>query len=79
MLVSDLTKKEVLDVKANKVGYIADVDVNVTQGMVSHYVLRIGVFKKVSLTAEQIDKVGEKVILKVTKDEVEGKTVSSVA
>ena len=77
MLASDLEKKEVIDVKANRVGMIIDVDLNVTQGTVAHYVLRTGVFKKVSLTPDRIEKVGEKVILKITKDEVEGKSVGA--
>ena len=77
MLVSDLLKKEVLDNKANKVGYISDVDLNVLQGTVAHYVLRTGVFKKVPLSADRIDKVGEKVLLKITKDELEGKTIGA--
>jgi len=77
MLLSDLTKKEVIDVKANKVGMIVDVDLNVTQGTVAHYLLRTGVFKKVPLKAEQIEKIGEKVILKVTGDEIEGKSIGA--
>ena len=78
MLFSDLVKKEVLDVRANKVGYIDDVDLNVTKGTVFHYILKTGMFKKVHLAAGKVDKVGEKVILKITKDEAEGKTVGAV-
>ncbi len=77
MLVSDLLKKEVLDNKANKVGYVSDVDLNVPQGTVAHYVLRTGVFKKIPLTPDRIDKVGEKVLLKITRDELEGKSISA--
>ncbi len=78
MLISDLSKKEVLDSRANKVGYIIDVDLNVTQGTVSHYILRTGVLKKVPLMPDRVDKVGEKVLLKITRDEVEGRTVGTV-
>jgi len=77
MLITDLTKKEVLDVKANKVGNIIDVDLNIAQGTISHFVLKTGVFKKVPLTADRIDKIGEKVILKVTREEIEGKPVGA--
>ena len=74
MLISEIEKKEVLDIKANKVGYIIDVDLNIPQGTISHFVLRTGFFKKVTLTPDRIDKIGEKVFLKVTKAEVEGKS-----
>lgn len=77
MLFTDLIKKEVLDVKANKVGNIVDVDVNVPQGTIAHFVLRMGVFKRVPLAPDRIEKIGEKVILKITKDEVEGKSIGA--
>lgn len=73
MLLTEITKKEVLDVNANKVGFITDVDVNPLQGTVSYFILRTGVFKKIPVTPDQIDKVGEKVILRITKNALEGK------
>ena len=73
MLMSDITKKEVLDTKANKVGYIVDVELNLPEGTISHFVLRMGLLKKVTLAADKIDKIGEKVFLRITKDEILGK------
>ncbi len=77
MLLSDLIKKEVLDIKANRVGYIVDVDLNIAMGTISHFELKMGVFKKVPLTPDKIAKVGEKVILKITREEAEGKPVGA--
>ncbi len=71
MLLSDLNKREVLDVNANKTGYLVDVDMNIPQGTINHFVLRTGLLKKVPLTADKIDRIGEKVLLKVSKEEVE--------
>ncbi len=78
MLLNDISKKEVLDVNANKVGYIVDVDLNIPQGSVAHFVLRMGVFKKVPLTTDKIDRIGEKVILKITKESLEGKLTGAI-
>ena len=72
MLLSDLAKKEVLDAKANRIGTIVDVNLDVSQGTISHFVLRTGVLKKVPLTADKIDKIGEKIILRVNREDIEG-------
>jgi sporulation protein YlmC with PRC-barrel domain len=71
MLISEITKKEVLDVNANKVGTLVDADVNVTQGTINYYVLRIGVRKTVPVIPDQVDRIGEKVLLKVSKETIE--------
>ncbi len=71
MLLSEITRKEVLDVNANRVGNISDVDLNVAQGTISHFMIKIGTFKRVPITPDKIDRIGEKVILKVPKAEVE--------
>ena len=71
MLFSDVGKKEVFDVKANKVGSLVDVDFDLATKTINYFVLKIGVFKKVSITPEKIDKIGEKVILKISKADTE--------
>jgi len=78
MLIGDIARKEVLDVNANKVGYIIDADLDVARGTVSHFVLRTGVFRKLPLTPDKIDKIGEKVILKITRDSLEGKLTGAM-
>ena len=71
MLASEIMRKEVLDTNAVKVGNIADVEINLGQGTISHYVLRTGTFKKAAVTPDRIDKIGDKVILKISKVELE--------
>lgn len=75
MLLSELTKKEVLDVNANKVGSIMDVELNMAQGTVEHFILKTGMIKKVPLTADKIGIIGEKVILTVSKESLENSPV----
>ena len=77
MLLSELTGREVLDSKANRMGNIVDVNLDIARGTIIHFVLKTGVFKKVPLAAEKIDKVGEKVILKVNREEIEGRREKS--
>jgi sporulation protein YlmC with PRC-barrel domain len=71
MLLSEITRKEVLDVNANRVGNISDVDLNVAQGTIYNFMIKIGTFKRVPITPDKIDRIGEKVILKVPKAELE--------
>jgi len=75
MLLSELTKKEVLDVNANKVGSTMDVELNMAQGTVEHFILKTGMIKKVPLTADKIGTIGEKEILTVSKESLENSPV----
>jgi sporulation protein YlmC with PRC-barrel domain len=71
MLFSEFQKKEVLDVNANKVGEIVDVELDFQRGAVLYYVLKTRIFKKIYITPDTIDKVGEKVFLKTGKEDLD--------
>jgi sporulation protein YlmC with PRC-barrel domain len=71
MLFSEIASKEVLDVNANKIGILVDIDLNLPAGTVNYFILKTGVFKKVHLTPDKIDKVGQKVILNASKEAIE--------
>ncbi|MDD5703478.1 MAG: PRC-barrel domain-containing protein [Dehalococcoidales bacterium] len=71
MLISEITKKEVLDVNANKVGSITDVDLDVAKGTINYFILRLGTFKKVHVTSDKVDKMGAKIILNVSRADIE--------
>jgi sporulation protein YlmC with PRC-barrel domain len=77
MLFSEIERKEVLDVNANRVGNIIDVDLDVNKGTINHFMIKIGVFKKVPLTPEKIDRIGSKVLLKVSRVDLESTPVIS--
>jgi sporulation protein YlmC with PRC-barrel domain len=63
--------KEVLDSDANKVGKVADIDVDLLRGVINHMVVRSGLTKKYNITLEKIEKIGDKVVLRVKANELE--------
>ncbi len=70
MNTNKLFGKEVLDVNANRVGKVADIDVDVLQGVVNHMIVKAGLTKKYVVSLDKIDKIGDKVVLRVTKDDL---------
>ncbi len=71
MQISALIGKGVLDRNANNVGKVADIDVTLPGWTIDHLEVKVGLVKKLSVSLDQIDRVGDKIILKVTKDELE--------
>ena len=65
MKTSELFGKEVLDVDAIKVGKVADIDVDVLKGVVNHMIVKAGLTKKYVVSLDNIDKIGDKVILRI--------------
>jgi sporulation protein YlmC with PRC-barrel domain len=70
MLISHIMGKEVLDKSANKIGLVVDIDYNFPLWTINQLVVRMGILKKINIGVEKIDKIGDRVILKVTKDEL---------
>ena len=62
--------KEVLDVNADRVGKVDDIDVDVLQWVVNHVIVKAGLTKKYVVDLDKIDKIGDKVILRVSKDDL---------
>ena len=73
MNTKDLINKEVLDVNAKKVGSVVDIDFNLHEGVVNHIIVQTGVFKKLTIDVKQLDKIGDKLVLKVTTYDLEQK------
>ena len=63
--------KEVLDSDANKVGKVADIDVDLLKGVVNHMVVKSGLTKKYNITLDKIEKIGDKVILRTKANELQ--------
>jgi sporulation protein YlmC with PRC-barrel domain len=63
--------KEVLDKSGNKVGKVDDIDIDFPQWTVNHLMVNVGMIKKVPIGVNKIDKIGDKIILKIVKDELE--------
>jgi sporulation protein YlmC with PRC-barrel domain len=70
MRTSELLKKLVLDKNGNNVGKVVDIDINLPQWNVSQVTVKIGMMKTMQIGIDIIDKVGDKVILKITRDEL---------
>lgn len=73
MITKDLLGKEVLDDDANSIGKVAEIDFDVYKGTLNHFMVKSGWGKKYSITFDKINKVGDKVILNVKKDQIEKK------
>ncbi len=71
MHTSEILGKGVLDMNANRVGRVVDIDVSLPQWTINHIVVKMGFMKKLTIGIDKIDKIGDKVILRVTKDELE--------
>ena len=74
MNTNELFGKEVLDVNANRVGKVSDIDVDMRQGIVNHVVVKAGLAKKYVISLDKIEKIGDKVILGIREDELEKKS-----
>lgn len=66
MNAKKLFGKEVLDANANRIGKVADIDVDVLQGVVNYIIVKASWTKKYDVSLDKIDKIGDKVILRVT-------------
>jgi sporulation protein YlmC with PRC-barrel domain len=74
MNTKELFDKEVLDVNANKVGKVVDMDFDMQQGVINHIVVKAGLTKKYAITLDKIDRIGDKIILKIGQDELSRKS-----
>ncbi len=70
MKTSELFGKEVLDSNANRVGKVADIDFDLSQGVIHYLIIKAGFTKKFTIPLSSIDKIGDKIILKVKEEEL---------
>ena len=70
MKARDLFGKEVVDVDAKVVGKVADVDLDIGKAKLVGILVKTGLTKKMSISPTAIDRIGDKVLLKITKDNV---------
>lgn len=71
MNATEIIGKEVLDKDVNRIGKVVDIVLNIEKGMIEYYLVKIGLTKKIFITNSSIARVGEKIILNVTKEEAE--------
>jgi len=70
MKAKDLLGKEVIDVDAKVVGKVADIDLDIGKAIILDISVKTGLTKKISISPRDVDKIGDKVLLKVAKDKM---------
>ena len=73
MNTHELFGKEVLDVSANKIGKVVDLDFDTQKGMIDHIIVKAGLTKRYAVSLDKIDKIGDTIVLKIGKDELQKK------
>jgi sporulation protein YlmC with PRC-barrel domain len=71
MKARELFGKEVIDVNARVVGKIVDMEIDISKGSIRSIIVKSGFTKKVTIAPGDIDKIGDKVVLKIAKDKVQ--------
>jgi sporulation protein YlmC with PRC-barrel domain len=70
MKAKELLGKEVVDADAKVVGKVVDIDLDISKATVLDISVKTGLTKKISISPRDIDKIGDKVLLKVVKDKM---------
>ena len=70
MYITEIMGKEVLDKNAAAIGKVTDVNIDFPGWKVIYITVKMGVFNKFNVGVEKIDKIADKVMLNVVKDEL---------
>jgi sporulation protein YlmC with PRC-barrel domain len=68
-----LFNKEVIDAQGNNIGKVADINVDMVNGVINHIIVAAGLIKKYEIKLDKIMTIGDKVILKIQRDELQKK------
>jgi len=74
MNTNELFGKEVLDANANIIGKVSDIDFDLIKGTIHHIIVKAGLIKKYVISLEKIDRLGDKLTLRITEDELARKS-----
>jgi sporulation protein YlmC with PRC-barrel domain len=70
MNIKKIIGKSVFDKNANTVGKVVDFDIDISSWTISNFIVKSGMIKTLKIGVDKIDKLGDKVLLKVTKEEL---------
>ncbi|MDD5700705.1 MAG: PRC-barrel domain-containing protein [Dehalococcoidales bacterium] len=70
MKTSEIIGKEVLDFDALKAGKVADIDIDLANGAVNHFIIKAGLTKKYVISLADINKIGDKVTLRIKAEDL---------
>ena len=68
MKMTELIGKEVMDSEAKVIGYVKDIEIDLKKWGITGLVVKTGFIKRLTVPTGDIDKIGDKVVLKVTLD-----------
>jgi sporulation protein YlmC with PRC-barrel domain len=71
MKVRDLIGRQVIDADARVVGRIVDVDLDMNSASVRSLIMKSSWTKRYQVSPQEIEKIGDKIILKITKDKMQ--------
>ena len=78
MKIKELFGREVMDSDAKTIGKVIDVDFDMHQGVINHIIVKAGALKQYEINFEEITAIGDRLILKVTENQLRRKTVISL-
>ena len=70
MKAKQLFGKEVIDVNAKVVGKITDMEIDIKKASISCILVKSGFSKKVAIAPGDVEKVGDKVFIKIPKEKL---------
>ena len=70
MKAKELFGKEVIDVNAKVVGKITDMEIDIKKASISSILVKSGFSKKVTIAPGDVEKVGDKVFIKIPKEKI---------
>ena len=73
MNIKELQGKEVLDMNAKNMGKVSDIEFDLMQGVIKHVELKGGK-QKCFFLPEEVDKIGDRIILKVSEEQIQKRT-----
>jgi len=75
MNVKELLGREVLDSNAEIIGKVSDIEFDINQGVISNVVVKAGMIRKYDVKFDKIAKIGDKIVLRVSEEELKRKSV----
>lgn len=75
MNFKELLGREVLDANAEIIGRVSDIEFDVERGVISNVVVKAGMLRKYDVRFDNIAKIGDKVVLKLSQEELKRRTV----
>jgi sporulation protein YlmC with PRC-barrel domain len=71
MKAKDLIGRQVIDADVRVVGSVVDVDLDISSASIKSLIIKSSLTKKYQVSPQEIEKVGDKIILNITKDKIQ--------